>query len=90
MRQAHELMTAPLEKRRTVFLGVFFFMKALSGGCADCVLARKAAQTSDNQAEMSKEADRPDCEFRQRLRSRRLSCVRAHQLFWKGECETWT
>ena len=44
MRQAHELMTAPLEKRRTVFLGVFFFMKALSGGCADCVLARKAAQ----------------------------------------------
>ena len=42
----------------------FFVMKALSSGCADCVLARKDVQTFDNQADMSKEAVRPDCECR--------------------------
>ena len=47
----------------------FFAMKALSSGCADCVLARKDAQTFDNQADMSKEAVRPDCECRRRMRA---------------------
>ena len=32
-----------------------FSMKILSGGYADCVLARKDAQTSDNQVRMSKQ-----------------------------------
>ena len=47
----------------------FFVMKALSSGCADCVLARKDVQTFDNQADMSKEAVRPDCECRRRMRA---------------------
>ena len=45
-----------------------FSMKVLSGGCADCVLARKAEWAFDNQACMSKQGDSPDYECWQQLR----------------------
>ena len=45
-----------------------FSMKVLSGGCADCVLARKDGKTSDYQAGMSKEGDSPYYEYRRQLR----------------------
>ena len=44
---------ATCRRRRIPQAGFFFSMKALSSGCADCVLARKDAQTFDNRAEMS-------------------------------------
>ena len=52
---------------------------AESGGCADRVLARRAAQTFDNPDEMSEEAVRPEHEFRRRLREyRRYGAIGFH------------
>ncbi len=56
-------------------------MKVPDGGCMDGVLARTAIQTSDGQACMSMEADRPECEYWRRSReSQRLGGIDFHSM----------
>lgn len=46
---------------------LYYTMKVLPSGCADCVLVRKDVQTFGNQAGMSKQGDSPDCEYWRQL-----------------------
>ena len=51
--------------------GTLFIMKALSSDRMDGVPACADIRSFDRQADMSRQDDRPDCEWRRRLRERR-------------------